>query len=243
MKHYKYPLLLIGFLFLISSCKTELYDYTYTVINMHEQETPIIVQYKILKEEAKTDTILFGESLQIAQREEVPSEKIWDIETSVSLYKIESLKISTIDTFSTSEELCYRKAWTGPIDMGGVGAYQLIANSNTLSLHRQKGYVYKLVNPLDDDLDVGTYVINDNQKRSATISGKSSEIIATVDIYTFDETVADQPKYKTQKISGLRSVTLYCGTKYKNIDMKKDTAYFKTDKDTCYIILPENIFE
>jgi len=79
-------------------------------------------------------------------------------------------------------------------------------------------------------------------KVDTIITQKQSIVLGETNIFSYDESYAETEKYKMQKITGLRSVTLRHGTDYKNLNLTKDTAYFKTEKDTCYLIVTENMF-
>ena len=230
---------------LLSSCQTEEYDYIYTVSNMLEEKVPIVINYHINDEDkSATDTLLHGETIQIAKRFDISSEKIWDVETSVSMFKIKKLDVALLDQSRISEELSYRKEWKGPFEVNGVGEYRLEVKEHTLSLRKKYGYAYKVINLFDEELDIDTYFQQSGKKKTETlVPAKGSEIIATADLYMFGDEVVGQPKYKIQSISALKSISFNHGTSHKILNLQKDTAYFKAEKDTCYITITPEMFD
>lgn len=245
MKNKRFFISFFSIFLLFTSCKTEEYDYIYTVSNMLKEELPVVINYRIQDEEKpKSDTLLYGETLQIAKRIGITSEKIWDVETSVTMFKIENLKISLLDQSRTSEELCYRKEWKGPSEIDGVGEYRLEVRESTLSLAKKHGYVYKVINMFDEDLDIDTYFQETNKGKTETfVPAKGSEIIATAELYMFEDMFIGQPKYKIQSISALKSISFNHGTHHKILNLQKDTAYINAGKDTCYITITPEMFD
>lgn len=239
-KLLKISILYLISLFSFTACHVGEHDYMYTVVN--NNETPIVLHYKTMKDTAKVDTLQMGEELTIAQRYGVKSEEVWDVETSVSLYKVETLVIYSLDSTKSSEELCYRKHWTGPETKDGKGIYKLPVDKNILLMTMQNGYVYKVVSPFEDSLRVTANLKDYTLKVDTIITQKQSVVIGETNIFSYDESYAETEKYKIQKITGLRSITLRHGTDYKNLNLTKDTAYFKTEKDTCYLIVTEDMF-
>ncbi len=222
------------------ACHVGEHDYMYTVIN--NDETPIVLHYQTLKDTAKVDTLQPGAELTIAQRYGVKSEEVWDVETSVSLYKLKTLIIYSLDSTRSSEELCYRKHWTGPETADGKGVYKLPVDENVLLMTMQEGYIYKVVSPFEDSLRITANLKDHTLKVDTIVTQKQSVVLGEVNIFSYNENYAGTDKYKTQKITGLRSVTLRHGADYKNLNLTKDTVYFKTDKDTCYLLITEDMF-
>lgn len=226
----------------LNACDTGEHDYTYTLINNAEQHSPIKVVYQVLDEKADTVILTYGDKLKLANRIEVPGKKVWDIETSINLYKIKSIQIFSRDSSHISEELAYRKLWTGPEDINGTGAYQLIIEDSIISLSKQIGYTYVITNTFDDTISVISDMTGQARHRD-TIVGKQNFVIGNTDIYTFDENLKDSPKYKTQKLKWLTGLTIRHNDKSRTINMSKDTVFFKTEKDTCFFTVSDQIFK
>ncbi len=226
---------------ILMGCDIDEHNYSYVAVNLSGGD--IVVRHTALNDTAKTDTLSYGEQLTIALRNNVKSRDVWDVETSVSMLMVKSISAISLDSTKKTEELCYRKFWTGPEDNNGHGTYQLLIDDATLALSRQDGYVYKVRSPFDGVLRVSVNLASRSSKIDTTFAGKQDVVIGKEQIYTFDESMKGTAKYKIQKISGMRSVTLWMGDKYKNLNLSKDTAYFETGKDTCTLVIPEGIFD
>lgn len=232
--------ILIGLL-LLNACKSENHDYSYTLINKAETYSPITVVYQVTDEKADTVILTYGDVLKLANRMDVTGEDVWDIETSVSLYKIKTLQIFSHDSSHISEELAYRRSWEGPEDINGVGNYKLVVEDSLIMLSKQNNYTYVISNTFDDTL----FVISDITSKGRahdTLIGQGSYIIGSTDIYTYDESLKDLPKYKTQKLKWLTALNIRHNGKSKALKMSKDTSFFRTDKDTCYLTVSDLIF-
>lgn len=230
-----------------TSCDVGEHDYVYTIINNDPIHSPIVVHYQTLKDTAKCDTLCEGASLKIAQRLAVPSDDVWDVETSISMYKINTLTIVSFDSLSKSEELNFRKYWVGPENENGVGHYNLIVDESLLPLFLQRNYTYSVISHLPDSLRITANFHNQILKFDTTVVGPQNLVIGHNDIFSFQEDAATddkyEAKYKIQKISGLRSLTIRHKQQYRNVNLTKDTSLFKITADTCFLIVDENLFQ
>ncbi|MBR2261607.1 MAG: hypothetical protein IJ916_07895 [Paludibacteraceae bacterium] len=243
MKHTLYILTcLLSFLFYMTSCDTKEQDYVYSITNLCDEYSPISITYVVLDDTAKTITLNYGESFDIAERLEVPGNDIWNIETSKALYKIKTVSAISKDSCHISEELAYRKFWTGPDKKESKGYYNLIISDTLLSLYKQSGYAY-IVNNFISDTIIVVSTLRDQHRRADTLSANQKILIGTNDIYSYQEEYANiLPKYKTQKLTGINSITIWYKENFKNINLNKDTAFFTTGKDSCYLNVTSNIF-
>lgn len=234
-------LILLLFPIILFSCNTGEQDYTYTIANYANEYSPITVVYTVLDGNKDTIQMEYGEELKIAERLDVSGKKIWNIETSVSLYKIKSIKVASFDSSAISSELSYRRFWTGPESVDGKGDYKLNITDSEFLLHKQENYTYVLRNQLPTPLIV-KYGFSGGGRFSDTLIAPKNHILGSKTIYTYLEDQKNSPQYKIQKISGLSHIALQYNNKQKNINLSKDTMYFEAKEDTCYITITENIF-
>lgn len=250
MRHIKnkngFPWVIASLLLLLSGCDPNEQDYKYVITNKTTMEEPILVTYNIEgKTNAQSDTLSVGDSIVIAQRKDIEGKSVWNIESSVSLYKVPHLRATNADESKVSEELAYRKFWDGPSDINGDGIYQLNIEDKHFQLSLQNEYTYCIKNQLDDTIFTTSYLkltSGENMTRSAdTILAGESQSIGSVNIYTYNDSIRNEGKYKIQKISGLSSIFfLYKGVRIE-MKMDKDTAFFQTGKDTCTLIISNDM--
>ena len=227
-------------------CRDEEQDYRYVITNKTTLEDSLIVTYRVEGVNADLEKKLGqGDSLVIAQRNEVPGKGVWDIETSVSLYKIPEMRASNQDRTRLSEELAFRKLWKGPADVDGTGVYQLDITDDKLILFLQSDYTYAIKNELSDTIFSTSHlklISGENTTRSAdTILAGEQKTIGSVDIYSYGEEHAGEPKYKTQKMTGLSTIFFLYKEGRVEINLSKDTTHFLTSKDTCKLIVSERM--
>lgn len=227
-------------------CKDAEQDYRYVITNKTSIEDSLIVTYRLAGNSTNTEKRLAqGDSIVIAQRNEVPGKGVWDIETSVSLYKITEMRASNQDLSRISEELAFRKLWKGPTDVDGVGVYQLDITDEQLLLSLQKDYTYVIKNELQDTIFSTSHlklISGENMTRSAdTILAGTQKSIGSVDIYTYSEDHVGEPRYKTQKMAGLSTIFFLYKEGRVEINLSKDTTHFETGKDTCKLIVSERM--
>ena len=234
--------ILIALSILLCGCNDGLQTYVYAIVNDTSGDSLISVNYTVLDDTAKNILLQPGEEAIIAERADVPSKDIWDVETSKSLYKIKEIAATYVDSSSVSEQLSFRKFWDGPITSDGKGKYVLHICDSLLSLHRQNGYIYYVQSSFDDTLFITSYLVNQS-RRTDTLVGKVKGSIGSSDIYSYDEEQNMLPKYKTQKLTGIYSITLWHGENYKNVNMTKDTAHFVTDRDSCTLMVTDQLFK
>lgn len=231
---------------LLSGCKDGEQSYQYVITNKTSLEDSLTVVYHI---EGINDNIEKrlgkGDSVVIAQRDEVPGKGVWDIETSVNLYKVSTLSASNTDRTILSEELSFRKFWKGPTDINGIGIYQLDIMDELLLLSLQSNYTYAIRNELQDTIFSTSHLkltSGENMTRSAdTILSGEQKSIGSVDIYTYSEEHVTEPRYKTQKMTGLSTIFFMYEDKRVEMNLAKDTAYFETRKDTCTLVISEKM--
>jgi|GEM_PF-1850516 hypothetical protein len=231
---------------LFVGCKDDEQNYRYIVTNKTTIEDSLTVTYRI---EGETTTrekkLVQGDSIVIARRSEVSGKGVWDIETSVVLYKIPELKVNNQDLSRISEDLAFRKLWKGPTEVDGIGIYQLDITDERLALTLQKDYIYMIKNELEDTIFSTSHlklVSGENTTRSAdTILAGERKSIGSVDIYTYGEEHIGEPRYKTQKMSGLSTIFFLYKEGRVEINLSKDTTHFETGKDTCTLIVSERM--
>lgn len=228
-------------LLLCSSCDTGLQTYVYAISNQCSSDAAITVNYTVTDDTAKTLVLEPGEEAIIAERADVPSKDVWDVETSKSLYKIKSISAVNSDSSRISEQMAYRKFWEGPNKSDGKGKYILNINDSLLCLQIQKDYRYYVQSDFEDTLFITSYLKNQS-RRTDTIIGKEKASIGSADIYTYEESMNGLPKYKTQKITGIYSITLWHGSDYKNVNLSKDTSHFVTTQDSCLLLVTSKLF-
>lgn len=240
------PLLLASLTLLFAACDPGEQDYRYVITNKTTLSDSIIVTYNIEGENDELSTKLeSGDSIVIAERNDIEGKGIWNIETSVSLYKVPHLRATDSSGAKISEELAYRKYWKGPSDIDGEGVYQLDIEDCHFQLTLQEDYTYCIKNELNDTIFSTSHLkmlSGENTTRSAdTILTGESKSIGSVDIYTYDDSIRNEGKYKVQKLTGISSLFfLYKGNR---IEMKidKDTAYFQAEPDTCFLIVNDEM--
>lgn len=230
----------------LTGCKNEEQDYRYVITNKTTLEDSLIVTYRVEGNNSNLEKRLGqGDSLVIAQRNEVPGKGVWDIETSVSLYKIPEMRASNQDYTRVSEELAFRKFWKGPADVDGIGVYQLDITDDKLLLFLQSGYTYVIKNELQDTIFSTSHlklISGENTTRSAdTILTGEQKTIGAVDIYSYGEEHAGEPRYKLQKMTGLSTIFFLYKEGRVEINLSKDTTHFITNKDTCKLIVSERM--
>jgi len=231
---------------LLFGCKDGEQNYQYVITNKTTLEDSLTVTYHIEGNRDNTDLRLGqGDSIVIAHRNEVPGKGVWDIETSVSLYKVDALSASNTEKTVISEELSFRKYWKGPKETEGIGIYQLDITDEHLVLSLQNNYTYVIKNELQDTIFSTSHlklISGENMTRSAdTILAGEQKSIGSVDIYTYDEGRKDEPRYKAQKITGLSTIFFLYKEGRVEMNLAKDTAYFETGKDTCKLIVSERM--
>lgn len=239
-------LILLLLSLLAVACDKEEQDYRYVITNKTTMEDPITVKYTVEgnKEESEKE-LLPGDSIVIAERLDIRGKAVWDVETSVELYKIKTLHAFNQGETKISEELAFRRLWNGPTDMENVGIYQLDITDNHFVLTKQPGYTYCVKNELHDTVFATSHlklISGENTTRSSdTILKGTTHAIGSVEIYTYSDTLKGETKYKTQKMSGLSSLYfLYKKERY-TINTTKDTAYFEIGNDTCTLVLTEKM--
>lgn len=231
---------------LLPACKDSEQNYQYVITNKTSQTDPINVTYHIEGNSKNTEIELEpGDSIVIANRNEVPGKGVWDIETSINLYKITTLYARNTDESSITEELSFRKLWNGPTDVNNTGVYQLDIKDEHFVLSKQNGYTYVIKNELKDTIFSTSHLkllSGENTTRSAdTILKGEKKVIGSVDIYSYGEEMAGQKKYKEKKMSGLSTIFfLYKGERIE-MNIAKDTTFFETGKDTCTLIVSEDM--
>lgn len=229
---------------LLLGCKEGEQNYQYVITNKTTMEDSLTVVYHIEGSSTYSELRMAqGDSVTIAQRDEVPGKGVWDIETSVNLYKVDALTASNTDRTILSEELSFRKKWKGPEDINGIGVYQLDITDEHLVLSLQNNYTYAIKNELQDTIFSTSHLkltSGENMTRSAdTILPGEIKSIGSVDIYTYDEGFKGEPKYKTQKMTGLSTIFFLYKEARVEMNLAKDTVYFETGKDTCTLIVNE----
>ncbi len=231
---------------LLSGCKEGEQNYQYVITNKTTLEDSLTVTYHIEGNRENADIRLGqGDSMVIARRNEVPGKGVWDIETSVSLYKVDALSASNTEKTILSEELSFRKYWKGPKDTDGIGVYQLDITDEHLVLSLQNNYTYVIKNELQDTIFSTSHlklISGENMTRSAdTILAGEQKSIGSVDIYTYNENLKAEPRYKVQKITGLSTIFFLFKEGRVEMNLAKDTAYFEAGKDTCKLIVSEKM--
>lgn len=240
------PILLASLTLLFAACDPGELDYKYVITNKTTLNDSILISYNIEgKNNEQEIKLALGDSVVIAQRKDIEGKGVWNIETSVSLYKVPHLRASDSSGAKVSEELAYRKYWRGPLDINGDGVYQLDIEDKHFQLTMQTGYAYCIKNDLDDTIFSTSHLkllSGENTTRSAdTILTGETKSIGSVDIYTYNDSIQNEGKYKVQKLTGLSSLFfLYKGNR---IEMKidKDTAWFQTQPDTCFLIVNDEM--
>ncbi len=231
---------------LLMSCDKSEQDYRYVIVNKTTAEEPIEIQYNVEGVSETLKRVLQpGDSVVLAERSEIRGKKIWDIETSVDIYKVKHLQAYSQDQSMISEELAFRKLWKGPENTDNVGIYQLDLSDEHFVLSKQEGYTYCIKNEMRDTIFSTSHlktISGENTTRSSdTILRGTTQSIGSVDIYTYSEDFKGEKKYKTQKMTGLSSIFfLYKNNRY-TISKTKDTAYFEISKDTCTLVISENM--
>ncbi len=242
MRKNRLLLVLASLSLLLAGCDPDEQDYKYIITNKTTIEEPILVSYNI-EGSTRTDSIelSIGDSVVIAERRDIEGKDVWNIETSVSLFKIPHMLATNTSGSKVSEELAFRKYWEGPLDIDGEGIYLLNIEDKHFQLSLQDNYTYCVKNVLDDTIFATSHlklISGANATRSAdTILRGETKSIGAVSIYTYNDTLQSEKKYKVQKISGLSSLFfLYKGNRIE-MNLNKDTAYFQTGKDTCTLIV------
>lgn len=243
----KLRLLLLAILTLaLIGCKDEEQNYQYVITNKTTIEDSLTVTYHVEGNNSSTVKRLgAGDSITIARRNEVPGKGVWDIETSVNLYKITDMRATNTDQTLVSEELSFRKLWKGPYEVDGTGIYQLDITDEMLVLMLQNNYTYAIKNELQDTIFSTSHLkltTGENMTRSAdTILAGEKKSIGSVDIYSYREDHAGEPRYKIQKMSGLSTIFFLYKEGRVEINLSKDTTHFETGKDTCTLIVSERM--
>lgn len=243
----KAKLFILSLITLIAvSCDKSEQDYQYVIVNKTTIEEPIEILYNVEGNSQSLNLELQqGDSVVLANRSDIRGKKVWDIETSVNLYKVKHLQAYKKDETLMSEELAYRRLWKGPADENNVGIYQLDLTDEHFVLAKQNEYTYCIKNELRDTVFSTSHlklITGENTTRSAdTILRGTTKSIGSVDIYTYNEAMAGTAKYKTQKMAGLSSIFfLYKGGRY-TINKAKDTTYFEIGQDTCTLVISEKM--
>lgn len=231
---------------LLVACEKSEQDYRYVITNKTSEEHPILIQYNVEGIKDDLEKELFpGDSVVIAERSDIRGKKVWDIETSISLYKVKHLKAFSSDESHITEELAYRKLWHGPADIEDVGFYQIDLTDSLFVLTKQENYTYCIKNELRDTVFSTSHLkllSGENTTRSAdTILRGETQSIGAVDIYSYGEEMAGEKKYKTQKMSGLSSILFFHKNNRYIINLSKDTAYFVISQDTCTLVISDNM--
>ncbi len=231
---------------LLPCCKDSEQNYQYVITNKTSRTDPINVTYHIEGKNSDTEIELEpGDSIVIANRNEVPGKGVWDIETSINLYKIPSLYASNTDQSVITEELSFRKLWNGPTDINNTGVYQLDIRDEHFVLSKQYNYTYVIKNGLKDTIFSTSHLkrlTGENTTRSAdTILKGEEKVIGSVDIYTYAEEMAGLKKYKEKKMSGLSTIFFLFKGERVELNLAKDTLFFNAGKDTCTLVITEEM--
>lgn len=231
---------------LLFSCSKEEQDYRYVITNKTSMTEPVTINYTVEGDNKVVEKELYpNDSMVLADRLDIRGKKIWDVESSVGLYKIKTLHAYSHDESQISEELAFRKLWRGPADANGIGIYQIDLTDSLFVLKKQAGYTYCIKNELRDTVFSTSHlklISGENTTRSAdTILKGECQSIGSVDIYTYGEEFAGEQKYKTQKLSGLSSIFFIYKNNRVTINKSKDTAYFVISQDTCTLVVSESM--
>lgn len=233
-------------LLLLASCDKSEQDYRYVIVNKSTIEEPILLKYNIegMKDDLEKE-MTPGDSIVLAERTDIRGKHVWDVETSVGLYKVKHLQALNHDESRITEELAFRKLWKGPADLEEIGVYQLDLTDSLFVLSKQKEYTYCIKNEMRDTVFSTSHlklISGENTTRSAdTITRGETKSIGSVDIYTYGEELKGETKYKTQKMAGLSSIFFFYKKERFTINKAKDTAYFNIGKDTCTLVISDKM--
>ena len=74
-----------------------------------------------------------------------------------------------------------------------------------------------------------------------TILKGEEKVIGSVDIYTYGEEMAGLKKYKEKKMSGLSTIFFLFKGERVELNLAKDTLFFNAGKDTCTLVITEEM--
>jgi hypothetical protein len=249
MKKINYTLLLIiGTLF--CCCKKEYFDYAYLVTNKTDIDS-LFISCTIVNTNENINgsaVIAPNDTLSLTKRFGVAGKEIWDIETSVELYKIKNLIAYNKDSTLKSLNLCYKdKYWEGPININNEGVYFLNITDEKMALEVQDSFLYRIKNELDDPIKVTLKLVRNketnNFRQDTIIQPQESVRMGYTIIYNYRFPKKDSLLYKEQKISGIHQLVINYNGKDEIIEPRKKLSLFIIDTDSCELIVRKNLFE
>lgn len=229
-------------LFLIG-CETEHHDYIYNL--KVSTSNPVHVSYQIKGEDSTHyATLQKGDIVRLCKRSGVAGDDIWDIETSSSIYKVESLYAYSEDSSSMTENLNRRSYWSKSPDIVGDSAFYTIdITDQCFILNKQLGYTYKAISSTQDSIVI-TCIIGDEIVKDTLFGAHNSTELGSNDIYVYNGNAkkSDQDK-DLQRLSGLTSISMKLkqnGTDFnRSISLQREDSLFTFNEKECILNIKE----
>lgn len=234
---------LIATTLFLMGCETDHHDYIYNLKVSTSQ--PVNVSYQILDEDsAHTATLENGDLIRLCKRNSVAGDDIWDIETSSTIYKIESLVAYTTDSSSKTENMNRRTYWSAsPMSVGDSAFYTAELTDQCFILDKQSEYGYNIASFAEDSIVV-TCIINGTVVKDTLFGSRKNAELGKNDIYVYNGNAqkSEQDK-RLQKLSGMSSISLKLkkeGIDYtRTISLQREDSLFTFTENECTLNIKE----
>lgn len=232
---------------ILAGCETEHHDYIY---NLKVSTTDsVLVSYQIIGEDDSHQMVLKnGDLVRLCKRAGVEGDDIWNIETSSTIYKIESLTAYAPDLSSKTENMNRRKYWPGmPQCVGDSAFYTVELTDDCFILDKLQGFSYGAVSFAEDTVIV-TSVINGDLRKDTLFGVRNAADLGVNDIYVYNgnATKSDQDK-RLQMLSGISSISLKMkrnGTDVTRIvSLQREDSLFSFTEEGCTLNIHERHFD
>ena len=247
IQHVAILLSLVATSLFLTQCETEHHDYIYNLKVSTSQ--PIHVTYKINDEdEIHHKTLSNGEVIRLCKRCDVAGDGIWDIETSASVYKIESFIAYSHDSLSMTENLNRRGYWSSvPEPVGDSAYYTLEITDDCFILDKLNGFTYNATSTVNDTVII-TSIAGANIVKDTLVGGHNSTLLGINDIFVYNEHANKKEEEKRiQYLSGLNSITLKLkknGSDYnRSVNLSKEDSLFVFNEKECTLNIHEWHFD
>lgn len=232
---------------ILIGCETEHHDYIYKVKST--ASTPIQLTYKITGEDSLRHARLEnGETLRICRRNGVSGDDVWNIETSSTIYTIESMIAANPDSSLLSENLSIRSYWpSSPIEEGDSGIYILEITDQSFILSKQTGFRYEINSEIQDSIIISSQTNGARLRKDTLVADKKNVTIGSADIYTYnDKANKKESERRIKKLSGLYSLSISLRrdgeTTNRSINLAKEDTLFSLSENECVLNIKESLF-